>query len=221
MEMSAAPYVPEQRDIETLRRAAAGCRGCDLWKNATQTVFGEGPPDAAMMLAGEQPGDQEDKQGRPFVGPAGGVLWKALDRVGVAREDVYATNVVKHFKWEARGKRRIHKTPNQIEIVACQPWFWAELDAITPEILVLLGATAAKAVFGSRFRVTRERGVIQDGPNGVPTLATVHPSSILRSDDDDRKRAMDALVGDLEVAAGFLKQGRRRRARSGTGSAAR
>ncbi|MDX6591562.1 MAG: uracil-DNA glycosylase [Gaiellales bacterium] len=211
MGMSAAPFVPDTRDLDALRRAAAECRGCELWKNATQTVFGEGPPDADVMVAGEQPGDQEDKQGRPFVGPAGGVLWRAFDRVGIAREQVYATNVVKHFKWEARGKRRIHKAPNRIEIVACKPWFAAELDAITPQILVLLGATAAKSVLGSSFRVTRQRGVVLEGPNGIPTVATVHPSSILRSEDEGRKQAFGEFVRDLAVAAEFVSRPSRRR----------
>jgi DNA polymerase len=218
MAPSAAPFLPDTRDLDALRRAAAGCRGCDLWKNATQTVFGEGPPDADVMIAGEQPGDQEDKQGRPFVGPAGGVLWRALDRVGIAREEVYATNVVKHFKWEPRGKRRIHKAPNQIEIVACKPWFAAELDAITPEILVLLGATAAKSVLGSSFRVTRERGVMLEGPNGTPTIATVHPSSILRAEDERREQAFEELVCDLAIVAEFVSRSSGRRARRASGS---
>jgi uracil-DNA glycosylase family protein len=204
--MSAADYLPEQRDVESLRRAAAGCRGCDLWRNATQTVFGEGPADAEMVLLGEQPGDQEDKQGHPFVGPAGGVLRRALEEIGVDPGRTYMTNAVKHFRWELRGKRRIHKTPSQIEIVACQPWFAAELDALTPQILVLLGSVAAKSVFGAGFRVTRERGQIREGPKGLPTMATVHPSSVLRSGDDDRRRAMEDFVRDLAVAAQLVAQ---------------
>jgi uracil-DNA glycosylase family protein len=202
--MSAAQFLPEQRDLESLRRAAAGCRGCDLWNTATQTVFGEGPPDADIVMAGEQPGDQEDKQGRPFVGPAGRLLDRALEAAGIARESVYLTNVVKHFKWEARGKRRIHKAPSQIEIAACRPWFAAELDVITPQILVLLGATAAKSVLGSSFRVTRERGQVIDSPMGIPALATVHPSSVLRARDDDREQAMDGLVRDLRVVSEWV-----------------
>jgi uracil-DNA glycosylase len=218
MAMSAAPFVPERHDIETLRRAAAECRGCELWKNATQTVFGEGPPDARVMMAGEQPGDQEDKQGHPFVGPAGGVLWRACERVGIAREEVYVTNVVKHFKWEPRGKRRIHKTPSQVEIVACRPWFAAELDAITPEVLVLLGSVAGKAVLGSSFRVTRERGVVLEGPDGIPTIATVHPSSVLRADDDRRTQAFEEFARDLAVVADFVSRPSRRQARHASGS---
>jgi uracil-DNA glycosylase family protein len=206
--MSAADYLPEQRDLESLRRAAAGCRGCDLWRNATQTVFGEGPADAEMVLLGEQPGDQEDKQGHPFVGPAGGVLRRALEEIGVDPGRTYMTNAVKHFKWEPRGKRRIHKTPSQIEIVACQPWFAAELDALSPQILVLLGSVAAKSVFGAGFRVTRERGQIHEGPKGLPTMATVHPSSVLRSRDDDRRRAMEEFVRDLAVAARLVSESR-------------
>ncbi|HVG89062.1 MAG: UdgX family uracil-DNA binding protein [Gaiellales bacterium] len=197
--MSATEFLPERRDLESLRRAAAGCKGCALWREATQTVFGEGPADAPIMLLGEQPGDQEDRQGRPFVGPAGRLLDRALESAKISRDQVYATNSVKHFKWEARGKRRIHKTPGQIEIVACQPWFAAELEALGPQILVLLGAVAAKSVFGGSFRVTRERGGVIESPAGVPALATVHPSSVLRARDADRERAMEELVRDLRV----------------------
>jgi len=197
--MSATEFLPERRDLEGLRRAAAGCKGCALWREATQTVFGEGPADAPIMLLGEQPGDQEDRQGRPFVGPAGRLLDRALESAKISRDQVYATNSVKHFKWEARGKRRIHKTPGQIEIVACQPWFAAELEALGPQILVLLGAVAAKSVFGGSFRVTRERGGVIESPAGVPALATVHPSSVLRARDADRERAMEELVRDLRV----------------------
>ena len=197
--MSATEFLPERRDHGSLRRAAAGCKGCALWREATQTVFGEGPADAPIMLLGEQPGDQEDRQGRPFVGPAGRLLDRALESAKISRDQVYATNSVKHFKWEARGKRRIHKTPGQIEIVACQPWFAAELEALGPQILVLLGAVAAKSVFGGSFRVTRERGGVIESPAGVPALATVHPSSVLRARDADRERAMEELVRDLRV----------------------
>jgi DNA polymerase len=197
--MSATEFLPERRDLESLRRAAAGCKGCALWREATQTVFGEGPADAPIMLLGEQPGDQEDRQGRPFVGLAGRLLDRALESAKISRDQVYATNSVKHFKWEARGKRRIHKTPGQIEIVACQPWFAAELEALGPQILVLLGAVAAKSVFGGGFRVTRERGGAIESPAGVPALATVHPSSVLRARDADRERAMEELVRDLRV----------------------
>lgn len=184
---------------EALRAEAMHCTRCHLYKHATQTVFGEGPADAPIMLLGEQPGDQEDRQGRPFVGPAGRLLDRALESAKISRDQVYATNSVKHFKWEARGKRRIHKTPGQIEIVACQPWFAAELEALGPQILVLLGAVAAKSVFGGSFRVTRERGGVIESPAGVPALATVHPSSVLRARDADRERAMEELVRDLRV----------------------
>jgi DNA polymerase len=197
--MSATEFLPERRDLESLRRGATGCKGCALWREATQTVFSEGPADAPIMLLGEQPGDQEDRQGRPFVGPAGRLLDRALGSAKISRDQVYATNSVKHFKWEARGKRRIHKTPGQIEIVACQPWFAAELEALGPQILVLLGAVAAKSVFGGSFRVTRERGGVIESPAGVPALATVHPSSVLRARDADRERAMEELVRDLRV----------------------
>jgi uracil-DNA glycosylase len=216
--MSATEFLPKRRDLESLRRAAAGCKGCELWREATQTVFGEGPTDAPIMLLGEQPGDQEDRQGRPFVGPAGRLLDRALESAKISREQVYATNSVKHFRWEARGKRRIHKTPGQIEIVACQPWFAAELDALGPQILVLLGAVAAKSVFGSGFRVTRERGGVIDSPAGVPALATVHPSAVLRAREADRERAMQELVRDLRVVQEWTAARPRRPAGGGRDS---
>jgi uracil-DNA glycosylase family protein len=205
---TADPFLPDTRDLEALRRAARECRGCDLWERGTQTVFGEGPADADVMLLGEQPGDQEDRQGRPFVGPAGGLLHRALEEAGVEADRVYATNAVKHFRWEARGKRRIHKTPSRMEVVACRPWFAAELDAIGPQILVLLGATAAKAVHGPGFRVTESRGAILEGPRGIPSLATIHPSAVLRARDGDREDAMAGLVADLRRVAGFIARPR-------------
>jgi DNA polymerase len=200
----AAPFVPSSRDLATLARAAATCRGCDLFEPATQTVFGAGARDAELVLVGEQPGDREDRAGRPFVGPAGRLLDEALATAGIARERAYVTNVVKHFKFEERGKRRIHQAPSRWEITACQPWFAAELRAVRPRLVVALGATAAKAILGQGFRVTRERGHVLDGPDGVPTLATVHPSAILRAG-ERRAAELDAFVADLRAAAGFLR----------------
>jgi uracil-DNA glycosylase len=191
----AAP--PEGAGLAALREAAAGCRACDLWRGATQTVFGEGRRRSKVVMVGEQPGDREDLEGRPFVGPAGRLLDEALERAGIDRSAVYVTNIVKHFKWKPRGKRRIHMTPSRIEIVACQPWFWAEMKAIRPDAVVLLGAVAAKAVLGSGFRVTRERGRMIDGPEGRAMLATVHPASILRGDPEQRQKLLDDLVNDL------------------------
>ena len=200
----AEAYLPAQRDLGHLRRAAAECRGCDLWENATQTVFGEGPADADIVLVGEQPGDQEDQQGHPFVGPAGRLLDRGLESAGIDASSVYTTNVVKHFKWERRGGRRIHKTPSRWEVAACQPWFAAELAALTPKVVVLLGATAAQAVFGRDFRVTRERGRVRPGPNGVDMVATVHPSAVLRAPDERRAHEMEEFVSDLRSAAVLL-----------------
>jgi uracil-DNA glycosylase len=200
----AEAYLPQRRGIDSLRRAAAGCQGCDLWRDATQTVFGKGRVDAAMVLVGEQPGDQEDRRGDPFVGPAGRMLDRGLELAGIEPEGVYTTNVVKHFKWEPRGKRRIHKTPSRWEVAACRPWLHAELDALKPKVVVLLGATAAKAVFGLGFRVTRERGEIREGPGGVPALATIHPSAMLRAAEADRDREVEGFVHDLRAAARLL-----------------
>jgi uracil-DNA glycosylase len=198
----AAP--PEGAGLAALREAAAGCRACDLWRGATQTVFGEGRRRSKVVMVGEQPGDREDLEGRPFVGPAGRLLDEALERAGIDRSAVYVTNIVKHFKWKPRGKRRIHMTPSRIEIVACQPWFWAEMKAIRPDAVVLLGAVAAKAVLGSGFRVTRERGRMIDGPEGRAMLATVHPASILRGDPEQRQKLLDDLVNDLAPVGRLL-----------------
>lgn len=209
----AAAFVPDGAvDLQTLREAAAGCRGCDLYRNATQTVFGDGDSDARVLLLGEQPGDREDREGEPFVGPAGAVLDRALDEVGIDRSTAYVTNVVKHFKFTERGKRRIHQTPNRTEIVACRPWLAAELDLLRPEVVVCLGATAAKAIYGPSFRITRQRGVLLPTPDvaglpwaadaGPPILATIHPSAVLRAEDRTAMRA--GLVDDLRVAAGVL-----------------
>ena len=195
---------PEAAGIERLRSAAEHCRACALWRGATQTVFGSGPAHARIVMLGEQPGDREDRDGQPFVGPAGRVLDQALERAGIDRRSVYLTNVVKHFKWKPRGKRRIHMTPSQIEIVACQPWFWAEMKAIEPEVLVVLGAVAAKAVVAPGFRVTQKRGKPLPGPLGTTLVATVHPSSILRGDPEQREALLAALASDLAVARNVL-----------------
>ena len=191
------------RSLASLRRDATGCRNCDLWRDATQTVFGEGRADAALMLVGEQPGDREDTLGRPFVGPAGRLLDEALDEARIARDEVYVTNAVKHFKWRARGKRRIHDKPNAAEVTACRPWLDGELAAVSPRVLVLLGATAAQALLGRGFRVTKERGRPIEGTGfAAYVVATVHPSAIIRiSDPEDRATAFGGLVGDLQVAA--------------------
>jgi DNA polymerase len=187
--------------LDELRKRAASCTACDLYERATQTVFGEGPGHAPLMLMGEQPGDQEDKQGHPFVGPAGGVLDRALDAAGIDRDAVYVTNAVKHFKWEPRGKVRLHKKPNVAEMTACRQWWEAELDAVQPRVLGCLGATAAQAVFGSSFRVTKQRGQWFELPSGVAALATIHPSAVLRADDELRDEFFDGLVTDLETMA--------------------
>jgi len=201
---SGAP-VPSQRDLDSLRSASSGCQACDLWKTGTRTVFGEGSRDADVMLVGEQPGDQEDKQGRPFVGPAGRVLDEALEAAGIDRSKVYVTNVVKHFKWTAQGKRRIHKKPNAEEIAACKPWLSAELDSVQPRMLICLGATAAQALLGRSFRVSKDRGRLVESPLAPMVLATVHPSSILRAPDDESRRVeMKRFVEDLRVAADAL-----------------
>ena len=201
---SAADYLPERLTLETLRDAAAVCHGCGLWRTGTQTVFGEGAKHAAVMLVGEQPGDQEDQQGRPFVGPAGRLLDRALDEAGIDRSGAYVTNVVKHFKWQPRGKRRIHQKPNASEIAACRPWLDAELEVVKPEVLVCLGATAAQALLGRQFRVTQQRGTPVDSPLAPHVLATIHPSAILRGEPEEREREFAGLVEDLRVVASLL-----------------
>ena len=211
--------IPEQSDLDRLRAEADGCRACPLWRHATQTVFGEGNARARVMLVGEQPGNEEDQQGHPFVGPAGALLTKALEDAGIARDSVYVTNAVKHFKWEPRGKRRIHKKPRWSEIRACQPWLEAELEAIKPDGLVLLGATAAQALLGPSFRVSTERGREIASPLAPVVVATVHPSSILRAPDDAaREEAYRSLVQDLEVAAAAIEQHRGRDVGPGSGA---
>jgi uracil-DNA glycosylase len=206
--ISAAP-IPDKLTLPALRTAAAGCKACDLWKLGTQTVFGEGSATARVMMVGEQPGDKEDLQGRPFVGPAGGVLDKALAAAGIDRNDVYVTNIVKHFKWEPRGKRRLHKKPNSLEISACRPWLEAEIKVVKPEVVVLLGATAAQGIMGTQFRVTQQRGQWVQSNIAPLVLATVHPSSILRApDDDSRHEEMRKFVADLKKVAAQLQQRR-------------
>lgn len=203
--VDAGQFLPsDRRDLEALRRASDECRGCDLYEHATQTVFGAGEAHAAVMLVGEQPGDREDIEGKPFVGPAGALLDHALAEAGLDRDSLYVTNAVKHFKWERRGKVRLHKKPGAREVAACMPWLLAEIDAVKPEIVVCLGATAAQALLGADFRVTRQRGQIIDGPWDTPTMATVHPSSILRiTDQSERQSQLARFVEDLRVVVGF------------------
>lgn len=192
---------PDTTSWSAVRGAAKDCEACHLYKRATQTVFGEGPKDAPMMLVGEQPGDYEDVAGKPFVGPAGKIMDRALDEAGIDRGQVYVTNAVKHFKWEPRGKRRIHKKPNSREIAACRPWLEAELRLVKPKLLVCLGATAAQAIFGPSFRVTRERGKVLSSKLAPRVLATVHPSSLLRQPDEElRQREYKRFVSDLRAA---------------------
>lgn len=207
---SAAEYVPNSRNLKILADASRGCRGCDLYKNATQTVFGDGASKARVMLMGEQPGDKEDLVGEPFVGPAGALLSRALEASGIDRKSVYITNAVKHFKFELRGKKRIHKKPGSIEIAACRPWLDAEMESVRPEIIVCLGATAAQALLGKDFRVTKRRGDLISGVLQPQILATVHPSSILRAPDSEaREREFAAFVSDLKVVARALQPRRR------------
>jgi uracil-DNA glycosylase len=201
----ATPFLPEKRTLSTLREAAAGCRGCHLWRGATQTVFGEGLKRARVMFVGEQPGDKEDLAGKPFVGPAGRELDKGLEAAGIARDEAYVTNVVKHFKFEERGRRRIHQTPKRFEIDACSPWLEEELRVVGPEALVLLGATAAKALMGSSFRLTKHRGELLDSELAPIVTATIHPSAILRQQDDaSRSAEREAFAEDLRVVAKAL-----------------
>lgn len=204
---SAAAFVPDSRDLRRLRSAARACRGCDLWRDSTQTVFGEGPRRADILAVGEQPGDQEDRQGHPFVGPAGRVLHEAFEIAGIDSGEVYLTNVVKHFRWVPKGKRRIHKTPSRWQVVACEPWFAAELRAVDPKVIAVLGSVAAVELFGSGFSVMRHRGEVLDGPGGVPALVTVHPSSVLRGPPEERRQRVADLAVDLRTAAAVAKRG--------------
>src|ERR671915_2042881 len=185
---SAEPFVPDTTNIRKLNAAAHECRGCDLYKTATQVVFGAGPKKARVMFVGEQPGDQEDRQGQPFVGPAGALLDKALEDAGIPRDDVYVTNAVKHFKWEPRGKRRIHKKPRVSEIKACRPWLEAELRAVKPAVLVCLGATAAQSVLGPQFKLMQHRGTVIPSSLAERVVATIHPSAVLRAPDSEGRR---------------------------------
>jgi DNA polymerase len=203
---SASDLIPDRPTIATLAEAASTCTACHLYERATQTVFGEGPSKAEVMLVGEQPGDREDIEGHPFVGPAGRLLDSALDEAGIDRRKVYVTNVVKHFKWEPKGKRRIHKKPNAEEIGACRPWLDAELATVRPRVLVCLGATAAQAIIDRKFRVTQHRGEFIDTELAPLVTATVHPSSILRAPDDAaRQEATEAFVRDLRGVAAVLR----------------
>jgi DNA polymerase len=211
----AAELFPQAPKIEILKKASAKCRACDLWKHATQTVFGDGSPSAAVVFIGEQPGDREDIEGRPFVGPAGKLLQQAILEAGIDPNEAYLTNVVKHFRWmtSGRGKRRIHKKPRQSEIDACRPWFESELSALAPEVLVCLGATAAKSLLGNDFSVRRQRGNFVPSPVGPAVLATIHPSSILRSPDSDtRHTEMQAFVRDLRKGAQFIDKTKKKSA---------
>jgi uracil-DNA glycosylase len=212
---TAADFVPDTHDLDEMATAAQSCKGCDLYLDATQVVFGAGAPDAGMVLVGEQPGDQEDKAGTPFVGPAGRLLDKAVAAAGIDRDRLYVTNAVKHFKFTLpeRGKRRIHKTPSRTEVVACRPWLLAELAAVEPDVVVLLGATAAKALMGSSFRLTAHRGEELRLPTGgeiaqldfdPAVVVSTHPSAVLRGPSERREEAFDALVSDLRFAAGLL-----------------
>jgi uracil-DNA glycosylase len=198
--------IPEHASLEKLRESARNCQACDLWRQATQTVFGEGRTGATMMLVGEQPGDQEDLQGKPFVGPAGRLLDAALAQAGITREKTYVTNAVKHFKWEPRGKRRIHKKPNAAEMTACRPWLDAEIAAVQPKIIVCLGATAAQSLLGRAFRVTQHRGELLASELAPFVMATVHPSSILRAPDEESRHAeLKMFIADLKKAARHME----------------
>ena len=202
---TAAPLIPPRPTLPSLRAAAAGCKACDLWRRGTQTVFGEGARHAAAMLVGEQPGNEEDLAGHPFVGPAGRLLDKGLAEAGIDRKQTYVTNVVKHFKWEPRGKRRIHAKPDSLEIMSCRPWLEAEIAVVKPGIVVCLGATAAQALLGKKFRVTQDRGKIFASELAPRVLATVHPSSILRAPDDEARHVeMHRFIDDLKKVAEVL-----------------
>jgi len=210
-EQSAAALIPAHASLDALKLAARSCKACDLWKTGTQTVFGEGLATAKIMLVGEQPGDQEDRVGRPFVGPAGRILDQALEKAGIDRSQVYVTNVVKHFKWVAgeRRKQRIHKKPRSSEIHACRPWLDAELDEVKPKVLICLGASAAQSLLGRDFRVTERRGEFVQSPLAPLVMATVHPSSILRAQDDQaRHEQMESFIEDLRKVAAALGEKR-------------
>lgn len=215
--LSAAAFVPEERSLPVLEQAVERCRGCDLYRGATQAVFGEVEADSAakrpkvaIMMIGEQPGDHEDRAGHPFVGPAGKLLDRCLEEAGIARREVYVTNAVKHFKWEPRGKLRIHKKPSMKEIHACRPWLDAELETVRPALIVCLGATAAQALLGSGFRLTQAHGKVQHAEGFPPILATWHPSAILRArTEEDRRRQRQIFVEDLREAAHLIRAPRK------------
>jgi len=210
---SALNYFPVNVTYPDLVDAAAGCKGCDLYKLGTQTVFGEGPTSTPVMMVGEQPGDEEDKQGHVFVGPAGRLLNRALEEAGVDRKSVYLTNAVKHFKWKPAGKRRLHQKPSASEVAACKPWLWSEIEVIKPEIIVCLGATAAQALMGNAFRVTKSRGQWFDFQEIRKLIATVHPSSILGGPDEDRETAYRDFVADLAIVARAIAGPSRKRSK--------
>jgi uracil-DNA glycosylase family protein len=202
MTTSATPWLPERPTVRRLREAAPACRGCELWEDATQVVFSAGPADARLVLVGEQPGDQEDKQGEPFVGPAGRLLGQALEAAGISREEVYLTNAVKHFRHTARGKRRLHQKPELRHLVSCRPWLETELATVAPAVVVALGATAGRAVLERPVKVGAERGRLLVEPPALPTVLTTHPSALLRiRDRDERAAGLDALSADLALAA--------------------
>ncbi len=210
---TAAPLIPDRPTLPKLREAAAGCKACDLWKTGTQTVFGEGSPHAKVMFVGEQPGDKEDLAGKPFVGPAGAILNKALVAAGIDRNEVFVTNAVKHFKWEPRGKRRIHKKPNSLEIAACRPWLNAEIAVTKPQVIVVLGASAAQSLLGKDFKVTKHRGELIPSDLAPYVVATVHPSAILRAPDDESRHAeMARFIEDMKHVAGVIHCATRPRA---------
>lgn len=203
---SAAEFVPSSRSLKALEEAAQGCRGCELYKDATQAVFGEGRKTAELMLVGEQPGDKEDLAGEPFVGPAGRLLDRALEEAGIDRSETYVTNAVKHFKWKARGKRRLHQTPRVGEIEACKPWLLAEIEAVQPRALLAMGATATRSLFGSKFKVLKNRGSQIDSPLAPVASVTIHPSAILRlREHDEREAEFAGFVADLEGVASALQ----------------
>jgi DNA polymerase len=201
---SAADFLPERLSLAALREAAAGCKGCHLWQVGTQTVFGEGARAAEVMLVGEQPGDHEDRAGKPFVGPAGRLLDEALVTAGIDRSRTYVTNAVKHFKWQARGKRRIHQKPNWTEMTACRPWLEAEIAVVQPRVVVLLGATAAQSLLGRQFRVTQHRRELVESDLAEAVTATIHPSAILRGEPEQREKELAAFVDDLRFVATLL-----------------
>ncbi|MBV8845886.1 MAG: UdgX family uracil-DNA binding protein [Bryobacterales bacterium] len=203
---TAAVFLPATHTLNAMQKAVQGCRGCDLYKFATQAVFGEGPNHAPLMMVGEQPGNEEDFQGHPFVGPAGKLLNTALEEAGIPRSEVYVTNAVKHFKFEERGKRRIHKKPSAVEVSACQPWLEAEISAVKPHVVVCLGATAAQSLMGRKFRLTQHRGEFFDHPWGPRVSATIHPSAVLRApDSEERHREFQHFVEDLRGVRDVLK----------------